>query len=102
MNSGVGAGGVGSGMNTGAMTSGGFQPRVPGMNPGMNPGIGMPSSMAGTGMGPSSSITMPTGLHQPPDIYPTPAGVGGAPSSAMVGQNAQGQQTQVRLCEVIY
>ena len=87
INSVVGPGGVGSGMNTGA---GGFQSRVPGMNPGM----GMPSSMSGIGMGPSSSIAMPTGMQQPPDIYPTSSGVGGAPLSAVVGQNAQ--QTQVR------
>ncbi|XP_065912073.1 mediator of RNA polymerase II transcription subunit 25-like isoform X2 [Dysidea avara] len=96
MNSGVGPGGVGSGINLGINTGvGGFQSRVPGMNPGMNPGMGMPSSMSGTGMGPSSSIAMPTGMQQPPDIYPNPAGVGGAPSSAMIGQNAQAQQTQV-------
>ncbi|XP_065900596.1 uncharacterized protein [Dysidea avara] len=86
INSVVGPGGVGSGMNTG---SGGFQSRVPGMNP----GIGMPSSMSGIGMGPSSSISMPTGMQQPPDIYPTSSGVGGAPLSAVVGQNAQ--QTQI-------
>ncbi|XP_065901667.1 uncharacterized protein [Dysidea avara] len=92
MNSVVGTGGVGSRMNLGMKTgAGGFQMRAPGMNPGM----GKPPSIYGSGMGPSSSIAMLTGMQQPPDIYPTPAGVGGAPSSAMVGQNAQAQQTQI-------
>ena len=93
MNSVVGTSGVGSRMNLGMKTgAGGFQLRAPGMNPGM----GKPPSIYGSGMGPSSSIAMLTGMQQPPDIYPTPAGVGGAPSSAVVGQNAQAQQTQVR------
>lgn len=83
-----------------SVTSGGFQSRVPGMNPNTNHGIGMPPMSGTAGMGPSPSVTMPTGMQQPPDMYPPPVGVGGAPSSAMVGQGTQAQQTQVGCLEV--
>ena len=83
IHSGMNSGGLNTVMNTG-MSSG--------MGPGMNPGLGMtPMGMNSTNQIPPVPSGNLTSMQ--PDIYSTPAGVGGTAGPSMM--NPQAQQTQV-------